>query len=67
MGVKHIINNGFSPSDRLRNLLRDIWIELHDVRATIVADYVAGAQNLCADTLSRLNTGDFYRLKRTLI
>lgn len=62
----HIINNGFSQHEHLRCKLVEMQAVLRASQCQAFAAHIRGEDNVVADTLSRTNLGDSYRLHRLL-
>ncbi len=61
MGVVHCINNNFSKVTAVRNKLMELHDTLLSVNATISAVHLPGQNNIVADTISRVDLGDYYQ------
>lgn len=57
-GVMYCINNGYSKSPVLRDLLSELFTLLSLRGASMTATYLPGVENTQADALSRLALGD---------
>lgn len=60
------INNLYTPSQELGQLMTDIWIMAHKLGVTLVAKHLAGRLNVLADHLSRVNSPYEWALDRKM-
>ena len=60
VGVTQAITNNYSKVESVRLCLYELHSLLTSLNCTVVAHYIPGAQNTVADTISRINAGDYY-------
>ncbi len=60
--VVNCYKKGYSPKADIRTLLKEIDGILRTQNASLVVQWISTKHNIAADTLSRVNIGDSYRL-----
>jgi hypothetical protein len=60
--VVDAISKKHSKSESVRGKLKEFFELLHELKCTVIPQYLPGSENIIADNLSRVSLEDQYRL-----